>query len=524
MDHLDVTIDISSPTVLSTTPGSGEKGVPRTAALLALLSEPIRPDSVTADAFRLVRGTAQVPAIVSMLSSSALMLVPSSPLEPLTAYTAEIAGLHDLSVHEMEGPYSWSFTTEDRSWTVPFLVSNSAATADAFGATAYVADDGGVVVLWSQSDGTRRRVWSRAYRPSSGWSSRQIVDLNAGTGDASLVPVIAGDGEGAVAVWSQQSGPSSDLWGNRFDWATGWGVAHVIQSGASTAGVAAPVAANRQGFAVTTWTQSGGVYESRYSLAGGWEAPRLLETHSGNAASTSVAMSDTGTAVAAWTENTGGGAVEVWAVSSDDDGFSWKTPSLLKAANSAASVFPNAATCSQGRQVVVWAQNAGTPYSIWSTRQASPVDSWTTAELLEGDDTGNALSPRVSLDPAGNGFAEWIQSDGSKNHAWANRLTAFGWGAPEMLDTSGKNVSGATVAVDASGRALSSWFQGDPSGFSLAWSRFDGEWSPPSPLALSTGLEGAVHMDEDPGSGMAAIVWSQSIASGPFRLWISLFR
>jgi hypothetical protein len=386
VDHVDVTIDLDDPTVASTIPSAGEIGVRRDQSLIAVLSEPVQADSVSDSSFQLLDGTSLIPGSVTMISSSALRLTPATPLQPLEQYTARISGLHDLSVHHMQGVYSWSFFTEDRSWSAAELVSTSGSSFDAVGGAPVVASDGSIVVVWSQSDGTRRRIWSRTLRPEQGWSGIVLIDQNAGTGDASLVPQIASVGASSLAVWVQQSGGNFGIWANRFDPHVGWGVANLLQSAASFSGAFATLSANHSGEALATWSQSapGGsdLYDARYSVGQGWQAPQLLETHSGAAASSSVALSESHSAVVSWTENTGGGAVAVWARTTPDAGVTWRSPSLLKKANSAASVSPQAATCDASRQVVVWAQNPGTPFSIWSARQDSQDSSWKAAELL----------------------------------------------------------------------------------------------------------------------------------------------
>ena len=65
------------------------------------------------------------------------------------------------------------------------------------------------------------------------------------------------------------------------------------------------------------------------------------------------------------------------------------------------------------------------------------------------------------MDANGNGWAVWVQNDGTRNAIWVNRYTAntTSWGTPSVIDP-GMNGSGdPQIGIDGSGNALVVWYQ-----------------------------------------------------------------
>lgn len=58
---------------------------------------------------------------------------------------------------------------------------------------------------------------------------------------------------------------------------------------------------------------------------------------------------------------------------------------------------------------------------IWANRYTAGTG-WGTAALIETDNAGNAYSPQIACDTAGNALAVWDQSDGTRLNIWANRF------------------------------------------------------------------------------------------------------
>src|SRR5262249_743379 len=100
---------------------------------------------------------------------------------------------------------------------------------------------------------------------------------------------------------------------------------------------------------------------------------------------------------------------------------------------------PEIAVNANGDAIATWYQsdvNDSGFYSI-TTNHYSMGSGWGTAQVVDTLTTGNAINPRVAIDPAGNGVVIWTQRGGlARNDIWANRYTAgTGWGTAELVET-----------------------------------------------------------------------------------------
>ena len=124
------------------------------------------------------------------------------------------------------------------------------------------------------------------------------------------------------------------------------------------------------------------------------------------------------------------------------------------------AVSPQFALDAQGNGVVVWLQSDGVWTNVWANWTTSGV--WGTAELLETNDSGDAVAPQVAVNPQGNAMVVWQQSDGVRESIWANRLTSGVWGTaqPIELDDAG-DAENPQVGIDAQGNSVAVWQQSD---------------------------------------------------------------
>ena len=115
---------------------------------------------------------------------------------------------------------------------------------------------------------------------------------------------------------------------------------------------------------------------------------------------------------------------------------------------------------------------------------------WSSPVLLETDDAGNAVVPRVAVDRDGNATAVWTQSDGVRFNVWANRFDAQRkeWLGAVALESEAGTAAGPDVAVDGAGVATAVWVQDVPPFVQLVRAaRFDpasATWSEPDDVDL----------------------------------------
>jgi len=205
----------------------------------------------------------------------------------------------------------------------------------------------------------------------------------------------------------------------------------------------------------------------------GWGVAGLLETDdAGHAFDPQVAVDPNGNATAVWYQLTGT-RNNIWS-NRYTAGIGWDTAQLIESDDIDHARDPQVSVDPNGNATVVWRQSDGTRDNIWSNEYAAGVG-WGVAELIETDDTGDALNPQVAVHPNGNATAVWRQSDGTQDNIWSNWYTAgVGWGVAELLETDNAgHAFNPQVAVDPYGRATTVWHQSDGTRTNIWSNRFE---------------------------------------------------
>jgi predicted enzyme related to lactoylglutathione lyase len=223
------------------------------------------------------------------------------------------------------------------------------------------------------------------------------------------------------------------------------------------------VATDAQGNVIAVWEQYDGtrnsIYSNRYTAGIGWGTAELIDVdNTGNATSARVATDSQGNAIAVWrqkerTQN------NIYA-NRYTAGTGWGTAELVDVDNTGNAMSPQVAVDAQGNAIAVWRQTDRTQNNIYANRYTAGTG-WGTAELIDVDNTGNATSPQVAVDAQGNAIAVWRQTDRTQNNIYANRYTAgTGWGTAELMeiDNAG-SASSPQVATDSQGNAIAVWRQ-----------------------------------------------------------------
>ena len=386
--------------------------------------------------------------------------------------------------------------TSGTGWGTATLIETDNS-GDAFDPQVVIDSSGNAVAVWKQSDGTRWNIWSNRYTAGVGWGTATLIETD-NSGDATG-PQVAVDSSGnAVVVWSQTDGTRWNIWSNRYIFGVGWGTATLIETDNSRDANTPQVAVDSSGNAVAVWYQYDGtrynIWSNRYTSGTGWGTEELIETNTRSAYSHQVAVDPSGNAVAVWvqydeTRN------NIWS-NRYTSGTGWGTATLIETDNSRDATAPQVAVDSSGNAVAVWHQDDGTRRNIWSNRYTSGTG-WGTATLIETDNSGDANTPQVAIDPSGNAVAVWYQDDGTRNNIWSNRYTSgIGWGTATLIETDNSgDATAPQVAVDPSGNAVAVWQHYDGTRWNI-WSNkyiINSDITPPF-LSLTSPSDG---MDTD---------------------------
>lgn len=223
------------------------------------------------------------------------------------------------------------------------------------------------------------------------------------------------------------------------------------------------VGADASGDFLAVWYQFGSLFSNRYTPSGGWSVAGLVETNdTAFARYSSAGFAPDGNALAAWVYPGSGGPDHVYA-----------------------SFF-------------------------------SPTAGWAHEVEIHPGGTGYAADTSVALSQAGTGFAVWDESGaGGITDIWAARFTtAFGWEAPEVIDSGADYAYAPDVAVDAYGNALVVWSQynGTYEEVEAAWN-FGGVWAPAQMIGYNDSADDISAQVALSAAGDALAVWTEAGAA-----------
>jgi Divergent InlB B-repeat domain len=191
------------------------------------------------------------------------------------------------------------------------------------------------------------------------------------------------------------------------------------------------------------------------------------------------------------------------------DAAPWGAPEEISIPGGSAS-WSQVGIDAAGDATALWTRSDGL-HLIAQAAERPVAGAWSAPVDLSGA-SGNAESPTVAVDPAGDAVAAWKQRlAGSEAIETAYKPAGGAWGAPEAVEFGSAVVETPAVAIDEAGHAVLVWRQGVGGNHVIfATSRpAGGSWA--SPLAISSSaLDAAapdVAMSPD---GTAVAAWQSS--------------
>ena len=392
------------------------------------------------------------------------------------------------------------YTASTTTWGAPVLIeTNNGGDAD-FPQLA-LDSAGNALVVWEQSDSTRRNIWVNRYTATSQrWGTAQLLETDdVGFANASQL-VLDANGNGMV-VWEQSDGARKNIWARRYNAANDqWDVADVVETSAEDAN-APQIAVDANGNFMAVWRGYDSLVHNRYNLwanryvtGTGWESATLISNNltdprsisdaqvSRNADTPHVAMDAAGNALAVWAQ-----ASSIYA-NRYTAGVGWSGALPIENDVIWAASAPRIAITADGNAYAVWEQYADgvlndttPPFKNIMANRYVPSLGWQTATLIETNNTGHAEAPRVAIDGFGNATVVWRQWDVTHYSVSSNRyFRASGqWDTAVLIEADNTaDVVNPQVAMDAAGNALATWSQSDGARSSIRanYYTFGGTW------------------------------------------------
>lgn len=255
---------------------------------------------------------------------------------------------------------------------------------------------------------------------------------------------------------------------------SGWGMPENIEFDEQNSGAYPVVDMDRHGNAHAVWVQSDGTYfrtlACRYIVGYGWTTPVVISSFNGNANFPKVVSDDQGNALAVWLQGTSTYTSIYSCYFKAGEG--WGLDEAVETGDDGNAGNPSIAMDASGNAIAVWHQNDGLTNNIYSNIY-TPGTGWASAELIATDNSGQAYSPQIAMNPSGEAIATWRESDGIEMNAMANiYLPGTGWGSETIIDSGTSSVNVPYPAIDSDGNAVTVWQQSDGTNQQLFANRF----------------------------------------------------
>ena len=394
---------------------------------------------------------------------------------------------------QSDGANSQVFMAECRSgtWTVPTTLTDNISPdgTDAWQPRVAVAPDGDSIIAWRQSDGADDRVLFSQYRNGVWTHPASVADaIDVGGSSAEEVRVAMGTGDEAIVLWVQTGNANDELFLSEFRYGT--------------------------------WTHP-------TSLGDSVSAP------GSDVQSAEVAVGASGDVLVAVLQEDGGGTPRLF-LSTRTNG-AWTHPANLGeyvSPNFSAAAEPSLAVTDNGDAIMAWTQSDGANTRVFMSHRIGGV--WIHPTVI-----GDAISPagtdsfvpRVANSVSGNAIVTWTQDDGSDLQIFRSLYESGVWthptGPTDNISPDGWPAVGSSVAMSAGGDVVLSWQQLNATSLNIARAECrDSVWTLPADENDVIGLPGTsvilIDVSVSPW-GDAVIVWQQSDGTDE-QIFTSEFR
>jgi hypothetical protein len=461
-----VTPDVTPPTIISISPPDGAADVDPSRSVVITFSEPVAPDSTTAQTVILTDQHGAPVESSIRVDGSVLTLVPSDPYVLTTAYRLSVTtGVRDLAGNALEDAKTSQFKIRDGAWGGPVAIGSH-------GRSIRVAFDGAgrALAVWLVGTTSSCVQGAALYEPNR-WTG--LPDIQQPPGGTQCSPnELAGDADGRFLVsWTSQGAqPSASA--RVYDVRSGWGDS--VNGVGGTAGVHVAIKNGHGWVLAATVLPPYGLYAAEFHAESGWQtfAPVYPAGTDGvipsmpRGGSTGVVMDAKGNANALYSPSSGPGAPFIAGLRHDEASWSGLVPiSSLGSDATVANLFLSSAD--DGHAFAIWRETQGSP-SVSTIKVSSLLSdgSWSIpAEPWSSPIDGVPSSGRVAAGGTGDGLVVWAQSSAADQitttaQVWGSSLAggATAWSAPEPLSDSGIGLSGTLViAADQAGSGIALW-------------------------------------------------------------------
>nr|WP_283770135.1 hypothetical protein [Variovorax sp. PCZ-1] len=399
-----------------------------------------------------------------------------------------------------------------------------------------VSPNGNTVVMWEQSDGTPNnstyKAWMRRYLTGSGWQSPEAVP--GLTASSLLSGMISGnlfiDDAGRVTWLKGGTG----IVARRYTPGSGW--ATVTQPAAISpyfTDLLQGLMDAQGNIGILIRVGSVGMYNATLQVAGGWTTPVRLDQRGAGLGYSGgdIALSSNGTAIAIWAQENPGGGIDDLVASRYTAAGGWATPQVLETNSGSVQSAGNKAMRmvmdAQGNGIAMWQQGNELYYNMY--REGS---GWQGAARFETISNSSSISNsfiRLEMNEAGQAVATWfagVTTFRSMSYSPANGWSAIADITETPIASTHLSMASAKLGLTADGRAFLVGEGLLVSSPTYRVKELGGAWG--SSTNLVTGISGVedIYFTMNR-AGQGIVVWSrddQQNVNTRNSLWSSLLR
>ena len=370
-------------------------------------------------------------------------------------------------------------------------------------------DNGNVIIVWMQSDGTNKQIFKSERRNGIWTYPASLSDHISPSGQDAEEPHVAMDNNGnAIIVWVQSDGTNEQVFKSERRngiWRNPVNLADNISPdeqdvwwGDSLLGTA-QVAMDNNGNAIIVWYQFDGtnwqIFKSEYRN-GAWHDPANLSDNIGiaGAGQPQVAMDDNSKAIIVFVASDGS---KGQTFKSEYRNGTWHHPASISdniSPDGTDAFAPQVAMANNGNAIIVWGQYGNDNYKIYKSEYRNST--WIhPANLADSISPSNARFPQVAMDNSGNAIIIWDLYFNTDNEADAMIEYRNGaWTDPTNVKFNGENIRPTHMSMDDSGNAIIVWPQSDGTKIQIFKSEYrNGAWHNPTNLPdnISSNTQGS---------------------------------
>ena len=392
------------------------------------------------------------------------------------------------------------------AWLTPKTLSAPGQDAEVGDVAVNAAGD--AFAIWRRSDGATLLVQVSSRKAGGKWTAPKT--LSAPGREADYVQIAAGPGGRVIAIWTRETATAAVIqasvrsnghWGSVQDLSADGVYASQPQ-----------VAFDRWGNATAIWVRGGTIQASVRPRGGSWGSAQDISVPGVAAGGTQLAISRQGTAFAVWYRATLGPFTETVQTNRRPRGGAWSGPQDLSQLGVLA-VAPQIGIDRAGNAIAVWSNQTASPNGVQAAVRPHGSGVWGSPKTISkpGQSAGG---PALAVGRTGGAVAVWTVVNGPlvRFVQAAVRPAGKQWKTPKNLTPTGGNAYSPEVGIDAAGNAVAVWHKTTGTTSVVQGSRHTagGRWSKVKPVSKpATGTIPFPQIAVDP-AGNAVATWQRS--------------